>query len=517
MNTDSLKDSRKMERGKNSGLNRMGLGIDHLWLLAILLCFAFVISPMPVGPNDFWWHLKIGERIYQTASIPSTSIYSWSLSADHPYTYGAWFAGYLMYLVYKIGGVTLIIFMRNALTVLAFALVSLEAWRRSGSWRIAALVTLFACAMASNNFEVRPQMWAWLPFILFYILLSRYTSGQLKAGWLLLLPLSMVFWVNVHGAFVLGPVILGIFIAGEALRIFLKQEGKLSWKSVGWMGVITALTGAAMLANPKFTGIIGYVYNMMVDQPSQKLVVEWQSPAPNTYAAIFFYLSILLMLGLFAYSRYRPTPTEALLIAGFLWLAWSGVRYVVWYGIVSMPILAATIKEMVKGKPWMVVPPRNILNLAIVAVLAIPAVLVQPWFIERLPMPEAYWNVVLRDSGVGPMLSVNTPIGATEYLKENPGGRLFNEMGFGSYLIWAVPEQGVFVDTRVELYPYDQWLDYIRIGNGIRYNELLDQYGADRLLLHPKLQGELITQLEMDPLWVLEYQDDYAQIWTKAP
>jgi hypothetical protein len=78
--------------------------------------------------------------------------------------------------------------------------------------------------------------------------------------------------------------------------------------------------------------------------------------------------------------------------------------------------------------------------------LFVPFVLVQPWWIERLPLPESYREQVLMDTPEGPLLTVRTPVGAAEYLRQNPGGKLFNEMGYGSYLIWALPEQGVFID-----------------------------------------------------------------------
>jgi hypothetical protein len=132
-----------------------------------------------------------------------------------------------------------------------------------------------------------------------------------------------------------------------------------------------------------------------------------------------------------------------------------------------------------------------------------------------MPLPEKYWNLVIRNSPLGPLLSVNTPVGAVDYLRSNPGGHLFNEMGYGSYLIWAYPEQGVFIDPRIELYPYDQWLDYIRISNGIRYNELLAKYGADRVLLNLKEQKELSGLFAQDSRWRMEYGDQYSQIWMK--
>jgi len=155
--------------------------------------------------------------------------------------------------------------------------------------------------------------------------------------------------------------------------------------------------------------------------------------------------------------------------------------------------------------------------LILVIVLLIPLVAFQPWFITRLPLPTGYFKLVLRDNSVGPQLSVNTPVAAVEYLKQHPGGKLYNEMGYGSYLIWADPAQGVFLDPRVELYPYQQWLDYIKINNGLHYEELFNKYGVNRVLLNKELQPELMAALGNDPLWSREYTDLYAEIWIKNP
>ena len=150
------------------------------------------------------------------------------------------------------------------------------------------------------------------------------------------------------------------------------------------------------------------------------------------------------------------------------------------------------------------------------ALLFIPVLLVQPWFITSLPLPESYWQQARRSSPEGPLLSADTPVEAAAYLKAHPGGHLFNEMGYGSYLIWAVPEQGVFNDPRVELYPFEQWQDYIRISQGFHYAELLDRYGADRVLLDTQLQAGLAQALASDPGWHLEFSAGQAQLWTRV-
>jgi hypothetical protein len=146
----------------------------------------------------------------------------------------------------------------------------------------------------------------------------------------------------------------------------------------------------------------------------------------------------------------------------------------------------------------------------------IPVVAVQPWFVEQLPLPDSYWKQVLKGPQAGPLISVDTPVEAVEYLKSHPGGNIYNEMGYGSYLIWAIPDQKVFIDPRVELYPYDQWKDYIDINNGANYNEILSKFGIDRILLDKTIQPKLAASLLKDYQWKLEYDDQHAQIWSKA-
>jgi len=489
-----------------------GIGIDILWVLVILAGFLFFASLIPLPPNDFWWHLKIGETIFLNHSVPATNIYAWTLPADQPFFYAAWLGELLLYWLYRLDGLALDIFMRTLLIGLSFWLVAHDARRRSGSWRIAAMVITFMCLMSINNLPVRTQIWAWLPFTVTYVILQRYSEGTLSWKWLLLCPACMVFWVNVHGSFILGLALPGIFFLGQALSKLFKQKNALSWKQIGWIGSTLILSSLASLINPRSIGIIHYASNLLSNQPVQRFIEEWQSPTPHGIANITFFVSILFFVITIAYTTYRIRPTEILLFIGFLWLAWDGQRSVIWYGIIVMPIMA----RLLSGLPIRVpsfTPQRNWLNLALAILLFVPAFVVQPWFVETIPLPATYWQQVLRGSPAGQLLSTHTPVEATEYLRTHPGGHLFNELGYGSYLIWAVPEQGVFIDPRIELYSYDQWQDYIDISNGVQYNQILDKYGADRILLDQKLQPDLAVSLISDSQWQLEYQDDISQIW----
>lgn len=491
----------------------------HLWPVVVLAGLGFYVSLVPLPPNDFWWHLKIGELIWTRRAIPTTQMFAWSLPPDAPFTYGAWLGELLLYLLYRLGGLNLVTFARNALVLAAFWLTAWTARARSGSWRLAAPALALAGGMSLNNLVVRPQIWSFPLFALYLLLLTRYVhSGGTdpKARWALLaLPPLMALWVNAHGAFILGVVLVGLFVVGEGVRTAARMPGALPWRAVGWLLLIGALTAAATLANPRGVGIAAYVADLLTDRPSQTLVVEWQSPTPSGIPNVVFYGSILVLLLTVAYARRRPTPTDALLMVGFLWLAWSGMRYVVWYGMAVMPVLAdswASLWPRAATLPSR----RNVLNLVLVLLLFVPVLLVQPWWVERVPLPETYWKLVWRGAPEGALIGEENPLDAVEYLRAHPGGRLFNEMGYGSYLIWALPDQKVFVDPRVELYPFEQWEDYVRISNGVRYNELLDHYGADRILLDTELQPELARALADDPCWEQEFAGRRAQVWRRV-
>jgi hypothetical protein len=490
----------------------LSIGSDMLWSLVILAGFVFFTSLVPLPPNDYWWHLRIGEVIYSEHAIPNTNLYSWTVPAEQPFFYAAWLGELLLYLVHRIGGVELTSFTRTLLAGFTFWLVGNEARRSSGSWRIAAPVLALACLMSINNLIVRPQMWAWLPFVIMYSCLSRYATGEPHIKYLVICPAVMLFWVNLHGSFILGLGMMGIFLFGEVIRFWFKHSGALSKNQLIWLAGATGAALVATLINPRFTGIVTYIKELLANQPVQQLIEEWQSPTPEGWANVAFFISILIIIITMTTSRSRLTPSELMLILAFLWMAWQGQRSVIWYGMVSMPLLA----KLFKGVPLRAITipvQRNALNVLIGISLFIPAVLVQPWFIDKFSLPEAYRAQVLHDPEIGPLLSPHTPTGAARYLVEHPTGKLFNELGFGSYLIWATPELKVFIDPRIELYPQEIWEDYVNISNGVRTPFLLLKYAVEGVILDKDIQPELSLALRSYSGWQCVYEDLSTEIW----
>src|SRR5689334_11936849 len=167
-------------------------GLEQLWVLLALTLIGVFIALVPTPPHDFWWHLKAGQ-IVATQGIPTTNLFAWTLPADQPFVYATWLGEWLFYALYQLGGLQAPILARNILGLAAFTLVAVEARRRSGSWRLAALAVLLAGAMAVNNLPARTQNWSWVPFGLYLLILGAYSAGQARPRALLALPLLMAF------------------------------------------------------------------------------------------------------------------------------------------------------------------------------------------------------------------------------------------------------------------------------------------------------------------------------------
>jgi len=380
---------------------------------------------------------------------------------------------------------------------------------------------MLAGAMSINNLIIRTQNWSWLPFALYVLILGAYADRQCRTRVLIALPVIMAFWVNAHGAFVLGLALLVIVTGGETLRRLLKQPQALSWERLRALYLATAATLAATLLNPSGAGIFGYVVKLLTDPSSQGLVLEWQPPTTRSIAGFFFFASIIIMLFAFALTRRRPSLTDLLLVSAFLWLAWSGVRYVVWFGMVAAPVLAQTLSgSRAQASQPVRRQPRSPANLVVALAMAFLVVMVQPPLISSLPLPDEYRKSVADIPGASAAFTATTPVSAAEYLRTHPqaGERLYNEMGYGSYLIWALyPDHKVFIDARVELYPLDVWEDYIAINQGQNYNKLLiDKYNVTRVILDRGIQPKLSEALQQDrQRWALEYQDQQSEIYRR--
>jgi hypothetical protein len=154
------------------------------------------------------------------------------------------------------------------------------------------------------------------------------------------------------------------------------------------------------------------------------------------------------------------------------------------------------------------VPPTlsNALNWTIL-VLVIVAVLVK-------------CGVALAPATVSKAQQQIAPVRAVEWLKQNrQSGPMYNSYNWGGYLLWALPQEPVFVDGRTDLYDDEFLHEYFQVmfirPDGTSpsggWQDVLDKYGVRLALI--ERESLLAAMLMAQPDWRLVYGDDLAVIY----
>ncbi len=500
--------------------------IAHLWALTALVGIFIFVNTHPIRPHDFWWHIAAGRELASTGRIPINDTYSYTMyGAPYPAYQTYWLMEWTLYQIYHRGGAALVILFQSAIVTTAYALTLWLARRLTGSWRIAAFAALFAAALGINDWNVRPQT---ITFLLAPVFLNTIqTYRRHPKPWLLLtFPAGMVIWVNVHGSFPIGLLLIALWGADEAWEIAAswahsQEQQKQRLKALlAPAGALSAATLACLL-NPRGIGVVQYVATMTTDPVIQTLVTEWAAPTFDTLSGQLFLSGLLASATVLALSPKRPTLSQLLTFLAFGTLGLRTLRGSTWFGLVMAPILAEHVERIVESakekmservkQPSQQTPNtklQNTLNVLLVGLLLLGAFVSLPWF-------KALWPLPPQKAG---LISAETPVAATDFLlREQPPGNLFHAMGFGSYLIWAAqPAYPVFIDPRIELYPADLWLNYLRISAAAPgWETQLRAYEVQTLMLNPQEQAGLLTEVRESKQWDEIYTDAVSAIFVR--
>jgi hypothetical protein len=320
----------------------------------------------------------------------------------------------------------------------------------------------------------------------------------------------MLVWVNSHGSFPIGLLMLGIWLVDEIYQKLQKGDGRPTTTLLA-SGFTLLITIAVCLINPRGVGITSYLVLMASNPAVQTSVPEWAPPSFTSPIGPLFFASILLTAAFFSLSNRRPRFFQLLTFLAFSSLGLWTTRGVIWYGLVMAPILAEhlpTIVERISNGQSEKNKSRGVavINRLLLVCLLFLASISLPWFRDFIPMQPESKSFITND----------TPVDATKFIvNQTPSGNLFNDMAFGSYIIWAgQPMYKVFVDPRIELFHQSIWDDYDIISRASPGWEVkLDQYDIQTLMLNTTVQKPLINELEGSSQWNLIYQDEIARIY----
>ena len=186
--------------------------IRRLFTLLFLLAL-FAMAVRETLDADMWWHLRTGEYILQEG-IPHQDIFSFTVPENEWITH-EWLSQVVMWGAYLVGELPGLIVVFALLITITFWLIYLVT---PGRPFLAAFVVLLAAITSAIVWGARPQIFNLLLTAVFVFIIERFKDGKFNRRVLWLLPLLSFLWANFHSGYLLGIVLLGTYVVGNALQ-----------------------------------------------------------------------------------------------------------------------------------------------------------------------------------------------------------------------------------------------------------------------------------------------------------
>ena len=452
-------------------------------LLVPLCVFAgiFFLCFLRQTDYDWWWHLRVGQDIWQSRALPAVDTYSYTRTGQ-PFVVHEWLFELLTYLGYRAFTYRGLIAGMAAI-VMATYLLHYLLLRALGVGRVLAGALLTVTLVLSfMTITLRPHIFSTLFLSIELWCLYLYRAGHRRAVWVL--PPLLLLWVNLHGAWIMGLGTLVLFIVGEWLNARARGEAAILRPALLALGASLVAT----LVNPTGPSLLLYPLTFIGGgSATMRYIQEWQPPNFRDTMGLTFGLCVLL-LAVLGLRRPRFDYTLALWAGAFSYLGFSAVRHIPLFALVVIPIIAQQLPTRWRGPEW---PARENLGTGIINWILLGVVVVTMGVVV-LGNPRAQLGRTPNAEGY--------PTVAFEYLRTHPGGNLLNQDAFGGYLIANLPGRPVFIDTRVDFYGRDFLEQYIAVTKmQAGWRETLTRYDISLILLPP--DAPLVVLLRDDPGW----------------
>jgi hypothetical protein len=413
---------------------------------------------VPLPAVDLAYQVRAGVEILASGVLPATDTWTFTIPGT-PWVDQQWLAQVLLGAVHALGGWELLAILRAGLVGGVAAMLLTVARLRGASDRTAAILSLLAFMLAAPALALRPQLFGIVAFaalLLLVALRERHPRALLAA------PLIVVVWANLHGSFVLAPVLLGWVWLDDIAR------GR-PWH----VSLAVLIVGClATLATP--FGIGGWAYAAGIGTSSviAQTVSEWQRTTLFTVPGLLFYVSLAVSAAILWRGRSHLAWPDALWLGSMALLAVWAVRGLAWWPVAAVPVLAQALAIPRGTGPLSVARagPQRLLA----AVLAIALVAALPWWRPSDPLTGRQGLLTYAPSGLASALRSTV----------DPGTRVFVPQPWGSWFEWAVPDARYLVDARFELFPAVLWTANAAIaGGGPDAATELDTWQIDAVVL----------------------------------
>ena len=473
--------------------------------------FAFALGGVLVGITvtkgfrdpDFFWHVTTGRLIATTGQIPTTDPFSFTWYGK-PWTLHEWLSELLMYWLVdglgRLGALVVFGLFPAAIVAVLAAMMARQAVRVVAFALPAVLIGL----VITPYVTLRPQAVSWLMLALLIWFLAELRADRPRRV-LLLIPF-FVLWANLHGVYVVGLGVVGVY------AIFTLLGRTPMSAARGW--VVAGVAGCFLASMVTPAGPAGILYPLRyVDGGDWGLanIQEWQSPDFHEPAHLAL-LGLIVAVGL---NAGRATPGWLVMLSWVgLAMALISLRNAPIAAVFCLPTLALGLEARLRARDA-TRPPRRPrresiavgrrlleIGAALVVVVGSLGVLVPP----------------VLGTGLERNIDERFPVAAMDLLVEtNPDARVLADYGWGGYVISRIYPTGgrVFVDGRNDMYDQSILEEYDAVKDADPdWQEIVDRWNVDAILLSP------MTTLTRGPAeqagWCQAYRDEIQVLYLRT-
>lgn len=455
-------------------------------LMAWIVLIVIRLAEKNLPDVDIWWHLRNAQYLFAHHSLPNFDTYSFTV-AGHPWMNPEWLAEIPYYLAWRAFGLEGIEILMILVLECIFLGVLYVCYERTGHIKASILACWIALALGTINFGPRTVLFGYVDLMILLAILERFRLKGRAPLWLI--PPLFCLWINTHGSWCLGLIVLAVFTAcgfveGEWGAIQAKR-----WSSRQSRQLLATLGAScvALFANPYGYGLVLYPLDFAIHQRlNVGSISEWASVDFHEPRGI---LVLVLLAGLFVSAlatRHRWRLSDLVLVLIAFCGGLSHERLLFFAGIIMAPVVAELLEAVPRYRPEIDKPLLNAL-----IILGITAFVV--W---RFPGPTQLQKQVAEQF----------PTEILPYMESHQllQGRVLNCYEWGGYLGWTDPELKVFVDSRVDIFEnagvFKDYLDLVAFHHPLR---VLDKYRIDYVLFPS--QSPLTYLLERNPHWKVAF------------
>ncbi len=501
---------------------------DLAFLMPILVLFWCTTGVgWLLSDSDTGWHIRTGEWILENRRVPTADIFSFT-SAGKPWFAWEWLSDVFMATVHRSGGLAGIVLVSLLLLGATSVCVYKSAVAECGHRLVAIVLTSLAMAASTIHWLARPHLVTPLLAATFCWVLNRVERDK-KPRLLLALPPLTILWVNLHGGFFVGIVLLTTYGVGAVAEDLIHDTRENAWVRRRKYFLTVGMCAIASLLNPYGYRLHVHVAQYLGTSFYLQHVSEFQSIDFHSFTAAYFETLLVLAIAAALWHLGSGRLVHVMLLLSWSHLALFSARNIPIFAVVTAPSIGLAMREWLEraGSIWptqwmgKVVGDFEELETGLrtiadsdqrrrwhlvpcVALLVLALLLSHPGRTKTLRAEFDRSRFPVDAAGILPQLG------------RAPAIRLYSSWQWGGYLIYRTwPSITVFNDGRTDFY------GPAFVKEGLRawevapdWNDILARYGVNAVLL--PTDSALASVLRERRDWKPVYQDQVAVLFEKT-